>query len=167
MAKIAFEVRGIEPLKQYLDGVRRGIRGFVTQEIANVLMEDYLRPYPPYRYASRKMAYGKTFFSKAQRAYVMSRIRAGIIRPGVENRSNNLADAWRVTGDGVNAKISVDEDKAKYAKYVVGDAQAAQPYHAGWVKAKYVIDQNMQAATQKAQKAVDRWVKETPGARPT
>ena len=179
MAKAAFSIRGIEPLKQYIDALPRAIRGFVTQEIASTLVEDYLRPYPPYRYASRKSAYGSTgakfkngnpvppgYFSAKQFFYVMSRIRSGDIHPGRPGRTGKLADAWKVTGDGVKAKISVDMKKAPYAGYVVGDIQAAQPYHAGWVKANYTIDYGMKAATEKAQKAVDRWLKETPKTRP-
>lgn len=173
VARLSFVVRGIEPLKQYLDTIPRHLRGVVSKEVANILMVEYLRPYPDYRYASRKMAYGQTgakfangnpvppgYFSAKQFRYVMADIKAGTITPGRVHRSGKLFDAWKVTGDGVKAKISVTESKAKYAKYVVGDIQAAQPYHAGWVKAKYVIAQNLDKATEKAQKAVDEFLKE-------
>lgn len=157
--KISFAMRGVEPLKQYLDVVKRHLRGYVTKETANILAVEYLRPYPDYKYASRKMAYGKTFFTKKQRSFVMAAIAAGTITPGRVNRKGKLFDAWKVTGAGAKAKISVNESKAKYAKYVVGDAQAAQPYHAGWIKAKYVIQENLAEATEKAQRKVDDWIK--------
>jgi hypothetical protein len=160
MPDISITLRGLEPFRQYVDALKRGLRGKVTEETANILVEDYLRPYPPYQYVTRKQAYGKTFQSDAQRRFVMAAIRDGRITPGYPRRAGNLARSWRVIGDGVKARIIQEGDVAPHGQYVVGPNQAAQPYHVGWVKAKYTVDYNIKAATEKAQAAVDRWMQE-------
>lgn len=99
---------------------------------ANDYILSVFRQYAPYRYVSRKSAYGKTFVSAKQRRYVMAMIGEGKITPGTPKRTQALAGGWRIIGAGVGSIVANEQ---VHAPYVQGNSKQEQSRHAkkiGW-----------------------------------
>ena len=122
--------------------------------IADYLIKVY-KHYPPYKYISRKRAYGRTFQSAKQRRYFFWALQQGIIKIG-NHRTQRLRNGWVQVGTGQDSIIA---NEVPYAAYVMGDMtqQANLPYFVGWkqfdmvpVHHKEKIDKVLFAATKKA-----------------
>lgn len=87
-----------------------------------------IKIYPPYSYVSMAQVGG--FKSDAQRRYVMAQIAQGNITPGEPNRTQRLAQGWRLLGKGRN-QIIVNE--VPYAPYEHEISQQSQMHMLqGW-----------------------------------
>ena len=159
---IKTSIRGIEQLKAYFAKLPSNVRKIAVDEVTEYLVGDQqhgLKHYVPYKYVSRKSAYGQTFKSDKQRRYVMAKIRSGEITPGKSNRSGALSAGWayKKQGGGYGAKIYNSQE---YAKFVMGDeTQARQPKKVGWRVMAQVISTNIKGAMQKANNEIAKWLK--------
>ena len=94
---ISYNVRNLEAVQAFLKslphgGIKRVLEAMVIYFIGDA--SHGLVHYEPYKYITRKQAYGKTFESDKQRRYVMAKIRSGEITPGKENRTGVTAMGW-------------------------------------------------------------------------
>lgn len=159
--QVGFRVRGFERLNEWLKSLPRGglqvaLKAFVEYVIGN---ESHGLKHPePYKYVSRKRAYGQTFQSDAQRAYVMAKIKSGEITPGVENRSGISTDSWQYTMTTAwQYTITNPEPGAYWTRDDTG--QARQPALVGWRKVSKVIADNFAGGIRAATAALSRWLK--------
>lgn len=102
------KVRGMGEFQAFIDELARNMRGLAAETIADDLIGNGLRGlkhYPPYKYITRRRAFGRPFQSDAQRRLVMGRIRSGRIDPGAPHRTGNYQRSWHREGSGVGSKI--------------------------------------------------------------
>ena len=108
-----------------------------------------LKQYQPYKYITRKKAYGKTFVSDRQRRYVMAAIREGRIEPGFPHRTGGTQRAWTyVPKDERHAFIVNQKRSAYFTKHDTG--QARLNALAGWKKVAKDIRDNIAGALRAA-----------------
>lgn len=117
-----------------------------------------LKHLAPYKYVSRKSAYGQTFFSDKQRRWFWAQVKDGNIAfPIHYQRTGEIAAGWQKSGGGnkfqvVNRVPGVDR--------VMGDTlQARQPAKVGHRKVSEVIANNFNGMLRAAQQAVARVLK--------
>ena len=159
---ISFKMRNLKPVQDFLTAMPKGTIKVALDAIVVYLIGNEshgLKHDDPYKYVSRKSAYGKTFVSAAQRGYVMARIREGSITPGKANRSGDAAKGYMYseTNDGYGRTIQNADVGAFYTRDDVG--QARQPAMVGWRKVSQVIQDNMSGAIRSALSAVNDWIK--------
>ena len=152
---IKFRVRGLEEFKGYIDSLQRNLRGKATEWVSDWLIGNGsrgLKHYPPYKYVTRKSAYGQTFQSDKQRRYVMARIADGTIDPGAPHRTGRLQRGWTRIGSGVRTRIVNEEPHALYVMDTQG--QARQPAKVGWRKVAEIISTNIRGAVRHAESMI-------------
>lgn len=157
---IRFVPRNLDRVKAWLKTVPRGalkvgMRALTTYLIGN--QSHGLAHYSPYKYVSRKSAYGRTFESDKQRRYVMARIREGSIDPGVPHRTGKGQRGWVMVETQRGYTIKNDEPSMFYSMSDKG--QAALNAKAGWRLVSEAIADNIAGALRSAQAAVTRYLK--------
>ena len=154
-----FVVRGVERVQEYLKSLKRG-----TVRVALDAITDWfigtdrrgLRHMPPYKYASRKRAYGVTFFTAKQRRWFWANGGPDMIG---NNRTGKTSAGWyaQETRGGYGRSLINNEQGAYYTRSDNG--QARQPALAGWRKVSAVIASNLSGAIRHAQAAVNAFLK--------
>jgi hypothetical protein len=136
---IGIEVFGIEELRREFGNWPPIIQDEVVNSVnAHVLKN--IKRYPPYKYVTFRQAYGG-WFSEKQRRYVMARIAEGTIKPGMPNRTNRLAQGWKVIDKGTQSLIV---NEVPYAGYVMGaGTQARMHQKIGWDTIPQWLNKNM------------------------
>ena len=160
MPDITIKVRGIDKLQEYFKSLPAHLRGIATVAMAEWFVGNGsrgLKAYPPYKYVTRKSAYGKTFVSDKQRRYVMAKIRSGEIDPGVPHRTGEYQRGWDIINKGVSAKIV---NPVPYAGFVGGDdAQANLNRKVGWRRVSDILSTNIAGAIRHANAMISAWLK--------
>ena len=160
MPEIKIKVRGLKEAQEYFKSLPQNLRGLATKAMAEWFIGNGsrgLKAYPPYKYVTRKSAYGKTFVSDKQRRYVMAKIREGSIDPGFPHRTGNYQRGWTIINKGVKATIT---NPVPYAGFVSGDAEQARlNAKVGWRKISDIISTNILGAIRHANKAINDWLK--------
>lgn len=156
---IQIKVRGLQETKAFISSLPKHLRGIATKAMAEWFIGDGrrgLKRYPPYKYITRRMAYGKTFVSDRQRRYVMARIREGSIAPGVPHRTGNYQRGWQMINKGVQTQIV---NNVPYAGFVGGDEQQARlNKRVGWNTVSEIITSNMKGAVRAAHAAIREYI---------
>lgn len=137
---------------------RKDVLGQTLGEVAE-FMQGKLRDYPPYRYVSRKAAYGVSFFSDRQRRWFFAALAEGRIKPGQNNRTGALGEGWRIQQSGPKQLDLVNE--VPYAVYVQGTItqQARQPRMAGWKSITVWLRTFKSEIGRVGMRNLDRWIK--------
>jgi hypothetical protein len=117
-----------------------------------------LRHLVPYKYVSRKKAYGKSFFTDKQRRWFWANVRDGTIAfPIHYQRTGTISSGWKTEGRGLVVKVV---NRARGVGFVLGDkTQARQPAMVGHRKISEVIASNFAGMIRAAQQAVNRILK--------
>lgn len=155
---IGVDILNLPQLQAKLRELPDEIQDVVVPELAKTSMQ-MAKTYAQYQYVSRAKAYPEVggWFSEAQRRYVMAAIRRGDIKPGIPNRTNTLANGWRVEGSDRYAFLVNEVD---YAGYVIGDTgQARQPAAAGWKKVMQRINEGKDVLIRQARIATNKAIK--------
>lgn len=160
---VNFKVRGIEAVQSFLASVPRGavrvaLEAFTEYVIGNDARG--LKHNEPYKYVSRKAAYGVTFFTPKQRRFFFWALREGKIDPGSGARTGKTSAAWKAvpSANGYQMKITNDTPGAYYTRDDKG--QARQPAKVGWRKVTAVLVANYQGGLRAAVAAVNKYLKE-------
>jgi hypothetical protein len=149
---IGLDVQGIDNLVEKLENLPPEARDAAVDEVAPYLLNVF-KLYPPYTYVKFKDAYGN-WFSDKQRKYVMARIREGTIRPGISNRTQSLAQGWKIIGEGGNSLIV---NEVTYAVYVMGvGEQARMPKKIGWKTIGAIVRDRMDQIVRRAEAGVSK-----------
>jgi len=156
------KVRGVEEVQEFLKTVPHGSKRAIIQAFTDWFIgnpQRGLRHYSPYKYVTRKRAYGKTFVSDAQRRFVMAMIRAGKIEPGTPRRTGKTQRGWtsNTTNNGYGVAIKNDEVGAFYS--MDDEGQARLNALGGWRKVSKVVSDNMAGALRHANAAVREFLK--------
>jgi len=161
--KISFRVRGVDKVKEYLASVPRGATRTALQAIAEWLIGDSqsgLAHPEPYKYVSRKSAYGFAFFTDKQRRYFFYALNAGIIKIG-NNRTSESEGAWTYkpteTTKGYNFRLINETPGAFWTRD--DKSQARQLGKVGWWTVSKVAAKNMPKALKAATLAVNNYLK--------
>jgi hypothetical protein len=161
---VKFRVRGVEKVQAYLKSVPRGTMRVALDAITKWLIGDSqsgLSHPEPYKYVSRKSAYGFSFFTDKQRRWFFWALGEGIINPGQNNRTGESEGAWTFTPQSTNAGYRyVITNPTPGAFYTRDDkGQARQPAKVGWKKTSEVIRKNLPGAIRAARVAVNEYLK--------
>jgi hypothetical protein len=134
-----------------------GIKAFAEWILGNG--ERGLRAYQPYKYITRRKAYGQTFVSDKQRRYVMAMIREGKIDPGAPHRTGQTQRGWyaRPSNSAYKYNIGNETPGAYYTRHETGQARLNEL--AGWKKAGAIIAKEMAGAIRAANKAIREAIK--------
>ncbi len=131
-----------------------------AHSIADYLVGDGthgLKHYPPYKYVTRRRAYGKPFVSDKQRRFVMANIRSGKFTPGYPKRIGQLQRGWKVKGKGSNPTIYNDVPSVLP---VMGDfTQSNHERLVGWRMVSPIIDANLNGALRQGQADMKKFYK--------
>ena len=159
---LSTKLRDLSPiLSDYIATTARGARRPAAVAAADYLIGDGrhgLKHYPPYKYITRKRAFGKTFKSDKQRRYVMMMIRAGKIDPGYPHRTGRLQRGWKQKGAG--ADITIYNDMPHVLPVMGDEIQSRHERLVGWRMVSDVLESNMDGALQAAGRAVVKHFKE-------
>jgi hypothetical protein len=161
--KINYKIRGVEKVKAYLKTVPRGTMRVAMDAIAQWLIGDsqkgLMHP-EPYKFVSRKSAYGFSFFTAKQRNWFFWALNSGQIDPGKNNRTGESESAWTFqpteTTKGYNYRLQNDTPGAWFTRSDTG--QARQPAKVGWLKVSEVVAKNMAGAIRAAKSAVKAYL---------
>lgn len=171
--QIKFIPRGIDKVKAYLKSLPRGVKKVAEEALSKYLIgakPHGLMHYSPYKYVTRKRAYGSTgatfengspvppgYFSKEQFRYVMAMIAEGRIDPGVPHRTGKGQRGWKLVETTKNYQI-VNKEVSMY--YSMSDkGQARLNKLAGWRLVSAAIKANLVGAFKAANAAVKKFLK--------
>jgi hypothetical protein len=168
--QIKANVRDIEALQAYLKTVPRGTLRVALKAFTVYIIGDErhgLKHEEPYKYVSRKRAYGNVssdgapagYFSWKQFRYVMAKIHKGEITPGTANRSHasSRGYGYKETNRGYGMNITNEERGAYYTRDDKG--QARQPALVGWRKVSKVVADNLKGGMKAARAAVNQFLR--------
>lgn len=153
---INFEVKGTTKVIQYLVNLPRKIRSVAMEAIVKYIVGDArhgMVHYEPYKYVTRKKAYGQTWASDKQRRYVMAKIRSGEITPGIPNRTGATAAGWSYARkDDLHWYIKNPTTGAYYTRGEPGQARLNKLV--GWRQMTKVVMDNIKGALRAGKKAI-------------
>jgi len=158
---VNFKIRGVEKVQKYLKELPRGVTRVALQAMSEWFIGDSqsgLRHPEPYKYVTRKSAYGTTFFTEKQRRWFWANGGPDMIG---DHRTGKSAEAWTYkpaeTNKGYNFRLINPTPGAYYTRDDYG--QARQPAKVGWKKVSAVISKNMAGAIKAANFAVNSFLK--------
>lgn len=156
--EVRYRVRGIKELEAFLKTLPRGtVRAALTAFTQYVIGDSRhgLKHPDPYKYVSRKRAYGQTFKNDKQRRWFYANGGPDMIG---NHRTGRSTDAWQyVEVSPYKYTITNPEPGAYFTRD--DDGQARQPGMVGWRKVTRVIQDNMAGALRSATAAVNAWLK--------
>lgn len=167
---VRFRIRDYEKIQAFLKALPRGTLRTALLGITEYILGDSrhgLRHDDPYKYVSRKSAYGAVskdgapdgYFSWKQFRFVMAGIASGEIKPGQrKNNPTNSSQAWsyRVGDNGYKITVENSEGSTYWTRDDKG--QARQPKKVGWRKVSKVVASNLNGAFRHAGAMVKVWI---------
>lgn len=159
--KIKFETKGITELQEFLKEIPRGSITSAVKAFGEYLLGDDshgVRHMVPYKYVSRKAAYGKSFQSDKQRRWFFAALADGRIAPGSGPRHDTTRRWYGMSASsGYEYKLVANNPAAYYT--MSDEGQARQPAKVGHLKLSRVIANNMTGAFMEAVNAVNKWLR--------
>jgi hypothetical protein len=139
-------------LTNLLTALPKTLKPKAERHVAEYLREAFETDEPAYNLKHRADAYGKSWFSNRQRAFVMAKMRreGRLVKTAngwrvtpKNNRTGQTGRQWIVTGRG---PVTI-KNTAKHAGWLFSDKyQARQPKLVGWKKLKTLYDDNVKGA---------------------
>jgi hypothetical protein len=158
--KVSFKVRNVKAVQSFLASVPRGALKVALEAFTKYIVgndQRGLKHTEPYKYASRKSAYGVSFFTPKQRRWFFWALNTGQIDPG-SPRSNRgeSSKAWNFTPiqGGYNYKITNDNPAQYWARDDKG--QPRQIAKTNWRKVSQVLADNYLGGIRAAVAAVKK-----------
>jgi hypothetical protein len=145
-------------LRDKLDGFER--KQVYHQSVGDVakFMIGKFQVYPPYRYVSRRQAYGVTFFTDRQRRWFFAALRSGELQIPYA-RTQRLRYGWRST-TYAPGQIRIVND-VPYTRYVQSKPEQSRMMRLiGWDTAEDTMDRYEGEIGRVAFRRVDQWAKE-------
>ncbi len=158
---VKFKVRNIAAVQSFLRSVPRGVLKVALEAFTEYIVGNDahgLKHNDPYKYVTRKSAYGVSFFTDKQRRWFFWALRTGQIDPGSGTRTGKTSEAWKAvpSAGGYQYKITNDTAGGYYTRDDRG--QARQPAKVGWRKVSKVLADNYLGAIRAAIAAVKRYL---------
>ena len=171
MPNLTITSRGIPELQAWLKSLSKNVVDIASKSVASYIVGDSthgLMHEPAYKYVNRYAGFpglsyqtstGKTvpgFASEKQHKYVMAAIARGEIKPGQDNRTHDMTNNFRYSGQGARYVITND---TPYAKYVIGGQQTRMHNLIGWRTMAQTAKDNMAGAIKYATSKVKEWLR--------
>ena len=154
--RFSVKVRNQQQVLAYLERVKRGAKGVVARAAGEYIIGDRshgLKHDEVYRPVSRKSAYGKTFFSDAQRRGYFAKLNSGEISVPYR-RTGRQSQGWHLEGASTNVRIANSEESVKYTR-----GQTALHAKMGRRTVAQVVADNIRGALRHAQAELAKWIK--------
>jgi hypothetical protein len=98
-----------------------------------------LKYYPPYKYVTRKQAYGRTFQTERQKRWFFWALHSGRILPGYPRRTGRFQRGWRI--ESVTEKQALITNNEPHSVWLASDTmQARLPALVGWKRVSQTIE---------------------------
>ncbi len=158
---VKFKVRGVEAVQSFLKSVPRGALKVALEAFTEYIVGNDahgLKHNEPYKYVTRKSAYGFSFFTDKQRRWFFWALSTGQIDPGSGKRTGETSKAWKAVplASGYQFKITNNTAGGFYTRDDAG--QARQPAKVGWRKVSQVLADNYLGGIRAAVAAVKRYL---------
>lgn len=153
------KIKGEEQLRAFLNKLPKLTKSATVNAAADALIGDGsagLKHLSPYKYVSRKSAYGGDgFFSDKQRRYFFAALKDGTIKTPY-TRTGTLSGGWR---KDIRTDQGYVRNDVGYSAYVQGDGahgrmQTAMAKKAGQPMVKDIIQSRLRAIGEAAVKAI-------------
>ena len=161
--QIKFRIRNVEAVQSFLRAIPRGAVKVALEAFTDYVIGDEshgLRHADPYKFVTRKSAYGFSFFTDKQRRWFFWALRSGKINPGQNNRTGKSTEAWTFTPQekGKNYSFRLVNDTAGGYWTRSDKYQARQLGKVGWWKVAKVVAKNLPSAIKAARIAVKAYL---------
>jgi len=159
--QIKFRIRNVEAVQSFLRAIPKGavrvaLEAFTEYVIGN---ESHgLRHADPYKYVTRKAAYGFSFFTDKQRRWFFWALNTGKIDPGSGKRTGESTAAWKAVprNDGYRFTIQNNTAGGYWTRH--DTRQARQLGKVGWRKIMIVLADNYKGGIRHAVAAVKKYL---------
>jgi hypothetical protein len=158
---VSFKVRGVAAVQAFLRSVPQGALRVALEAFTEYVLGDDrhgLRHNDPYKFVTRKSAYGFSFFTDKQRRWFFWALNNGEIDPGSGTRTGKTSAAWQriPMANGYQYKIVNNTAGGYYTRDDTG--QARQPAKVGWRKVSQVLADNYLGGIRAAVAAVKEYL---------
>jgi hypothetical protein len=153
-------------LKEFLSNIPRFLQK-IAIKAAGDETENYLRKNtePPQNYITRKAAYGRSFFSDAQRGFFFASLKSGKnVLTGEPfnvpyNRTHALAEGWERIDTPMGATFKNDNPAAQWT---IGEKRTRHEKIVGWRKAYDIFASGRKQIIAAAKRAVHDYLEQRP-----
>lgn len=139
---VKFKIRNVEAVQSFLRSVPRGALRVALEAFTEYIVGNEshgLKHNDPYKYVTRKSAYGVSFFTDKQRRWFWANGGPDMIG---KPRTGKTSEAWRAVPSAGGYQFKITNDTAG-AYHIRDDAgQARQPAKVGWRKVSKVLADN-------------------------
>jgi len=159
--QVNFRIRNVKAVQDFIKSVPRGAVRVALKAFSEYILgndQHGLRHNEPYKYVTRKSAYGVSFFTEKQRRWFFWALNTGQIDPGSGKRTGETSRAWKAEprNDGYRYTMTNNTPGGYYTRDDYG--QARQPAKVGWRKVSAVLTANYAGAIRAAVAAVKAYL---------
>lgn len=158
---VKFKVRNVAAVQSFLRSIPRGALKVALEAFTEYIIGNDahgLKHNDPYKYVTRKSAYGVTFFTPKQRRWFFWALNSGQIDPGSGTRTGKTSEAWKAVPSASGYQFKITNNTAG-AYHIRDDAgQARQPAKVGWRKVSKVLADNYLGGIRAAVAAVKKYL---------
>ncbi len=159
--KVSFRVRNEKAVQSFLASVPRGVLKVALEAFTEYIIGNDahgLKHNDPYKFVTRKSAYGFSFFTDKQRRWFFWALNTGQIDPGSGKRTGASSEGWKMQplNNGYNYRIINNTAGGYYTRDDYG--QARQPAKVGWRKVSQVLADNYLGGIRHAVAAVKAYL---------
>ena len=155
--QIKFRIRNVEAVQSFLRAIPRGAVKVALEAFTDYVIGDEshgLRHAEPYKFVTRKSAYGFSFFTPKQKRWFFWALKTGKIDPGSGKRTGESTTAWKAVprNDGYRFTIQNNTVGGYWTRH--DRKQARQLGRVGWRKIMTVLADNYKGGIRHAVAAV-------------
>lgn len=159
--QVKFRIRNVKAVQDFLKYVPRGAVRVALQAFTEYVLgndQHGLRHNEPYKFVTRRSAYGVSFFTPKQRRWFFWALNTGRIDPGSGKRTGETSRAWKAEprNNGYRYTLTNNTAGGYYTRDNYG--QARQPAKVGWRKVRDVLDANLLGGMRAAIFAVNKYL---------
>ena len=159
--QIKFRIRNVEAVQSFLRAIPRGAVKVALEAFTDYVIGDEshgLRHADPYKFVTRKSAYGFSFFTDKQRRWFFWALKTGKIDPGSGKRTGESTAAWKAVPRNDGYRFTVQNNTAGGYWTRHDKKQARQLGKVGWRKIMTVLVDNYKGGIRHAVAAVKAYL---------
>ena len=159
--QIKFRIRNVEAVQSFIRAMPRGAVKVALEAFTDYIIGDEshgLRHADPYKFVTRKSAYGFSFFTDKQRRWFFWALKTGKIDPGSGKRTGESTAAWKAVPRNDGYRFTVQNNTAGGYWTRHDKKQARQLGKVGWRKIMTVLADNYKGGIRHAVAAVKKYL---------
>jgi len=159
--QIKFRIRNVEAVQSFFRAIPRGAVKVALEAFTDYIIGDEshgLRHADPYKFVTRKSAYGFSFFTVKQRRWFFWALKTGKIDPGSGKRTGESTAAWKAVPRNDGYRFTVQNNTAGGYWTRHDKKQARQLGKVGWRKIMTVLADNYKGGIRHAVAAVKKYL---------